>query len=554
MEGNEYFGILSATIQDWPFWTGFGTIALYSLSRFNEKYHGEEEVDPPLPNRCFTTRFRFYSTWLVYCLFFLIAYSLLIVFGSIPRFQDLLKELVGSVAQHGGGSETIGSPAWAAMVVMVVAPALKPVHLVDFNLRRWLLRFASIPMKVRSLADELVMCYASSANPAEAGDDVWQLSDESLWAADAALEALKQQLKSDHNPKADRYRAFFNEHDGVVTGIEQKAQILKARRDDVVALPAAEAESGVATSMLHEQLAAQVMRHARFLCCAVLNVEAGEYEAREHLRKAGDCDTLPPAPFRFRVHQAFLTSLVAFVACTLAGTIVHFVFGGPPQSLVEVVDKLAGWALWGAVTGVALMFTAILAAAVQFWLLDEERFHKGRQRSFGVKSTTTVCTLIGCAFLAALPLFVGELIDARIESRDVSALILLYGLVPAVATLAFIKLSRRPAILEGLMGALVDFVLIGSVGAVAVTVVHPVVVALKAVSTGEEVLLNQWLANSLESLPELAVVAFVVTGVFGAMHCRASRPYLGTAAPYAVEPLAESAERRPDDDLRPAAE
>ena len=97
------FTIFAATLQDASFWTGLVTVFAFAQGRFSEKHVDADNIDPPLPARYFTSRFRYVSASLVFSGCYVLCYVGLIVAGSFPGFQEFLKPLFGTVGASAGG-------------------------------------------------------------------------------------------------------------------------------------------------------------------------------------------------------------------------------------------------------------------------------------------------------------------------------------------------------------------------------------------------------------------------------------------------------------------
>jgi hypothetical protein len=111
----------SNIVAQWPFWTGLGSVMLFSLSRFNVTLPDIDELSPPLRPRSFTTAFRFWLASFVYIGCYSSLYLALLVVALVPELRDVLRGLSGS-------SDLIGTPAWAALLATAVLPALDQLH------------------------------------------------------------------------------------------------------------------------------------------------------------------------------------------------------------------------------------------------------------------------------------------------------------------------------------------------------------------------------------------------------------------------------------------
>ncbi len=222
-----------ATVQDISFWTGLATVFAFSQGRFSEKQGDEEETDPPLPNRYFTSRFRYYSSAALYSGVFVAIYCALIVVGSIPALQDDIKDIFGSLAGSAARSEDeVGTPAWAAMLIMVVAPTIPWVKRHEAALRLWLQEFSDIPFKARQLADEAIRTLLASMNAAGGLDAA---DEPALFELFARLEQLQARLGATGRPKPDQgYKRFFKEHGELLAKTKGKIKSMRAEFETLI--------------------------------------------------------------------------------------------------------------------------------------------------------------------------------------------------------------------------------------------------------------------------------------------------------------------------------
>lgn len=115
--GNDF--VLSVLLADPSFWIGLSAVWMFGWTRFNDRRWDEEEVDPRIPTRSFTTRFRYQLAALTYTGTHGLLFVALIVLGSFPFSRRLVVEFIGAIE-----GKDIGTPAWAAMAVTAVLPAL----------------------------------------------------------------------------------------------------------------------------------------------------------------------------------------------------------------------------------------------------------------------------------------------------------------------------------------------------------------------------------------------------------------------------------------------
>jgi hypothetical protein len=188
------------TLADVAFWIGLIATVIFACGRFNERQMDIRELDPPVLVRAFTTRFRYSIAAFAYAGVYAAIYVLLISIGAIPEFQQYLKEWIGTV-----GDEAIGTPAWAALATTALLPAIPVFRRMDEQLRLFLYDFASIPLKARNLAQEVVSGVHQKSRAA--GRD----------GAAATYETMREAIRmlSTFNRRAARgYMRFF--HDNVL--------------------------------------------------------------------------------------------------------------------------------------------------------------------------------------------------------------------------------------------------------------------------------------------------------------------------------------------------
>ena len=159
---NLVFGVLLA---DPSFWIGLTAVWMFGWTRFGDRRWDEDEVDPRIPTSSFTTRFRFLLAAFTYTGAYGLLYAVLIGCGSFEFTQEILKKYIGTI-----GDKQIGSPAWAAMAVTAVLPALPVFKRLDERLRAKFHNFASIPLKVRHLADEILGGLSQLLGVTDGGD------------------------------------------------------------------------------------------------------------------------------------------------------------------------------------------------------------------------------------------------------------------------------------------------------------------------------------------------------------------------------------------------
>jgi hypothetical protein len=449
--------ILTATVRDASFWTGLATVFVFSQGRFSEKQIDDENIDPPLPARCFTTRFRYYSSALVFAGVYVALFVCLIIIGSIPAFQDILKPLFGSLHDvpadvAGGGKQNIGTPAWAAMIVMVIAPTVPWINRSERLLRLWLQEFSDTPFKARGLADEIIQNLLVSTG---APPNLDHASEENLVALFGRLEELRHQLTSSGRWRRDQsYRDFYAQNGELLARTTDRFRALEweigtqANRKTRSSNNHHRRTWSAAAHPYRTQMATLVQRLGRLLACALLYSEIEEYAVRERLRHMSNMSNLAPATFRFTAAQVILA--IVFSAL-IAG------FSGPVSSLLnnkfimgaqldwdQMVEQIKIWAPISVVIAIAFTLPLLLVAAIRLYLIDI-RNQDCEDLNWDQTTVILLFAFIGCFGLATLP-SVAYLAYAYTVAPNVNqgylATGVLWALPPAIINTAFIHCSE----------------------------------------------------------------------------------------------------------------
>lgn len=519
------YAIVVATVQDISFWTGLLTVFAFSQGRFSEKQGDEEETDPPLPNRYFTSRYRYYSSAALYSGVFVGIYCALIVIGSVPALQDDLKQLFGSFTGSTSiGDEDIGTPAWAAMLVMVIAPTIPWIKKQEAALRLWLQEFSDIPFKARQLADETLRTLLASMEIADSIDDA---AEPALFELHARLEQLQTRLCATGRPKSDQnYKRFFKEHAELLAKTKNKIKSMRAEFDALQAAGkparahrrakhAAEGNGDKAEPMAYrEQLLVLVKRYARLLACAALWIEGEEYNVRQAFRGAPHLGDFRTAEFRFTKGQVFLGLFAVTLTALLVGTACDLLQAAimADEPVTRHYDQLIYRLGWGLTESFAFILPLLFAAAIRLYLIDR-RVHRGQALEWQTVAVALIMAFVACWGLAALPTVLVQTIRA-VQNGDALDLTfaMLLAAPPAIVNASFVILSGTRVNGSALRRALADFAsfsLIGGVSALLVFSIHK----LRAVQD-----YSFWQVY----LADIATIV-VVSGLFGALQCSISR-------------------------------
>ncbi len=514
-----------ATVQDISFWTGLATVFAFSQGRFSEKQGDEEETDPPLPNRYFTSRFRYYSSAALYSGVFVAIYCALIVVGSIPALQDDIKDIFGSLAGSAARSEDeVGTPAWAAMLIMVVAPTIPWVKRHEAALRLWLQEFSDIPFKARQLADEAIRTLLASMNAAGGLDAA---DEPALFELFARLEQLQARLGATGRPKPDQgYKRFFKEHGELLAKTKGKIKSMRAefetlreaarrptrahRRQRPVEAIAECAEPAA----FREGLVLLVKRYARLLICAALWIEGEEYNLREAVRGAPHLGAFGTAEFRFTKGQVFLgliavTAAGLFIGAACDIALMAILTDEPRATYFDTLDYRLGWAL---MESFAFLLPLLFAAAIRLYLIDR-RVHRGQPLEWQTVCVAIILAFGACWGLAALPTVLLQTIKGAQSGVALDlTFALLIAVPPAVVNASFVALSGARPNGSKRRRALLDFAAFGLIGGACALLVF----AFQQLRTGADYPFLEGYAADIATM-------FVISGLFGALHCSISR-------------------------------
>jgi hypothetical protein len=517
------------------FWTGLVTVFAFSQGRFAEKQVDVENIDPPLPARYFTSRFRYFSSALVFAGAYVILYVCLIVLGSLPALQDVLKPLFGSLTGSGAPagdtaqSADIGTPAWAAMVMMVIAPTVPWIKRIERSFRLWLQEFSDTPFKARGLADELIHSMLVSVGAPPRLEDA---SEAELAAAFERLSDLRQELTASGRNKSDQnYREFFAEQGEILT---TTVNLFRKVQDETVALPKgarrarasaqneAPARLVVSPTTHRMQMVILVRRFARLIACSLLYAESEEFAVRERLRTMPHLANFPRASFQFTIAQVFLALFMIALVTVVSGPVTSIITNLSSGAVVmpdQLIGQIGEWAARGVVLAIAFVLPLCLVAAIRLYLIDMALHGRGE---LGWHETLMMLLLafIGCYGLSALPLVAFEAYKAGNNFNSATLFTaLLWAVPPAIVNSALVKLSDIRWSGATARNALFDFVLFAAIGGAA-AILAAAGVALTYLQ-GARDFTGFTLLFSTE-IPFMFTVA-LVSGLNGALQSGASR-------------------------------
>lgn len=440
---NQY---LAQIIQTWglllgdvSFWIGLTAVVTFSWTRFNERQTDESEIDPPIPSRSFTTRFRYQLAAVTYAGSYGFVYVILIVLGTIPAFQGVLKDYIGAIE-----GKDIGTPAWAAMAVTAILPAFKIFRAADQRLRTVLQDFASIPLKARGLADELLQGLAATLATTE---DTEATGYPPLYRA--LLDCIDQ-LKTSPRLRARRaYTQFFAQYQSIQDNAEKSLE------------SSAVASGGPESLISGGQWKVLTNRIARLITCAILQVEADEFHARRVLRDELGISGVHPARWRFTLSQVVL-GIFTIVAAVVVGLVVSSLYSATTYQSTNVSSTLVlaiarQAVLIGLLAVPMFVLPLIFAAGVQMYLLDRQQLGNSLEwHELLLARVLTFCVAYGFALLPAL---IFAAIGAHIwDGGSVKILVWApWAIPPAAAATLFVVLSTVNPTGSRSANAAVDF-------------------------------------------------------------------------------------------------
>jgi hypothetical protein len=385
----------SDIVSQWPFWTGLGSVMLFSLSRFNVTLPDIDELSPPLRPRSFTTAFRFWLAAFVYIGCYSSLYLALVVIGLVPQLSQWLTGALG--AQN---PQSIGTPAWAALVATAVLPALPWISSIDASVRAHLQDFASIPGKARIIARE-VLAALNVPEPAAVGNNA---SLRRIGAAISAHRARFDQLwlvwpklkEIDDSLASRRFSGFFRENQKVMDGFKQEFS----------SGPANLKLLDPTSAMYLEQKFRQTLKKvARLMVCSMLEAESTEFRVREHWRSLGI--QIQPGGLDFQlkniITSLFGIAVAVLLACYLSAIVFHVVeVLSDNTSLVSPLSEMLSqnrflFLSWSAITVLIYLPPITIAAGTAMYLLD--RVSTGATLTFTDYATAAVLTFAASATL-----------------------------------------------------------------------------------------------------------------------------------------------------------
>lgn len=512
MDWNGFINVLGQSIGDSAFWVGFALVVVFALNRFAVSDSGPDESDPRVVARSFTTRFRYYLSAVAYVGCYEFAYGILVGIGSFPFLQDILKEWIGTLNFKGpdGNLVAIGTPAWAALAVTSILPAAPGFSGVDRKIRETLRDFASIPHKARALAREIVEQLSRPTAPGATGA-AGNEGDEARGKArqlDWIAKAVDKLQDGGSNPRnAPAYSGFFSTYGGALQHARRRKQKLEASLTDAEAkLP-----------LVIDELDGMVNSAARFLSCALLQIESSERDVRSTLRETLELRTLPVLEFDFNLKQIII-SLVAVMALTFLVGVATLKLALPESASLSVpmIGFIASWLPYSALM---LVPSFIFAAGVQLYFMDVRQY-RSKPAPLEDKLLALMSLFLLTFGIGILPPMLGMAWEQKIAGSNWVMQVLPFGLTPAVVALVFYFLTAHPLVRSGRGQGILDLAVFAVVAGGSTWFATHVAIDF-GLSIPEMSRVPEF-TNEI-ALSVFSVTAAVLVGVVGALQCHISR-------------------------------
>lgn len=488
------------------FWVGFGLVVFFALNRFAVSEACSDVVDPPVMARSFTTRFRYYLSATAYIGCYEFFFGLLVGIGSFPFLQGLLKEWIGSL-ELANGEAVIGTPAWAALVVTSVLPAAPGFRMIDKHVREALHRFASIPLKARALAAEILELVSRTEPKGDnaGGDNAARQQAGQLGWLYHAVEILQDGGENPRN--ASDYSQFFSRYGGVL----QQTRRRKEQLDESLV------QSENVVPVIANELNSQVNNAARFLSCALLQIEPSERAVRHTLRETLGLGELPKLEFDFNFKQIIIGLILILLLTFVIGVMtLGMVLPEGTRMSMPMIGFIAGWLPYAALM---LVPPFIFAAGVQLHFMDV-RQSRSQDAAFEDKLLALIGLFVGSFGIGILPPLAGMAMGAHIESNKWVMQVLPFGLTPACVGITFYLLATRSFLQSKWQAGILDFIVFAVVAGVCTWLSTYVATGfgLDIATAAQAPAFDN--AVALRVFP---VTAAVLVGVVGALQCSISR-------------------------------
>lgn len=415
------------------FWLIVGVVALLALQRFNTHRLPLQKFDPPLPNRYFTTTFRYSFASAVYALMLVTVFGIIVLSASIEGFLELVFQALAPLLNvfdlnlsqaKGLCNEQFGVlyPSLDVLNKLTVpvgadtpdvegvglAPLLQVVTLdqqiqgvlvlsftffvllgttgiatrLDQRLRDWLHGFASVPAKARMLADQIIAGVPLADNVEARYAELGKRFAANRWSDPRVFIALRRIVDDFLNDEAaafPNYNAFFRQTEANVLRLQERLDFLHKRitHDEST------------RDYYNREMKALVSDMAVLVACGILKNEQDEIGAARMLTRLGFSGIEKPR-FRFSPVHIAVGGLIVLILAGLNLAVVSIGVGyatGGGDLLKDgglttlfVAGSLMGLGHY-VISMLLYLLPLILAAGVQTYMSDREYYQlNGGQR------------------------------------------------------------------------------------------------------------------------------------------------------------------------------
>lgn len=483
------YGVFGANVTQPAFWAGTLFIAFFALTRFIGQSQPLAYFDPPIPNRHFTTRFRYYLAACVYVLFMVCVYSGLVFIQSFPDVIERLGPLIGPMEDVISARTGFAAVVVAALITVFILPVIGPLVAVDEKVRDLLHNFASLPEKAWMIASQIVE--GVDGRKFDDEDRVASLPrelllDDDAWSDPRVYLAIREKLDRliAQGPKGSpRYRRFFIRQRHHIDQLDEGFDILHGEFQF----------TATSRAFYEREMTKLVERISLLFACAVLKIEVDEFKAATLLKNRLNIRGVVVPQFRFTAVQVLwavgIIGVASVVGMALATFVLHEIETIASANAVrvegatgaatylsranlveayQVTSNMVTFALqWNVVTVTLYLLPLMLAVGVQLYITDRRLYGLGG--AFRERLLATIFTTVFAFLICAIPLLLAASLsspDAIEANQQINlGLILPWAFGPTAFATAFVFLSNRGLTKSRTFNALVDFTFLAIVTA-----------------------------------------------------------------------------------------
>ncbi|MEM9233002.1 MAG: hypothetical protein AAGA69_02035 [Pseudomonadota bacterium] len=502
--------VFSAVTSSGYFYALVAVIGWLAFRRFEATRLQVFQFDPPIPNRNYTTNFRYLFAGGVYVLLLL---GVFLAFVMIISVDDFLRVVVAGldrigldlvpasegVCLRGLDGETYllpteqqyydvravlhdQGPGWAMQeerfatledrlftvltgafgffIVLITLPFITPQ---DIRLRDWLHRFASVPVKARLVADQIVAGAPMAIDmPGRFARVPQTLIDNK--ASDIrtylGLRAIIEEMMEDISVRYPRYKSFFGEMAPNLQRIQERVDLL---HDNIEVTESSR-------RFYNAEMGGIIQQLALLMACSTLKNEADEFRAVQRLKGWGvDCIEAPR--FRFSGGLLGVGALVVVIAWFVSslGTglaVMADVSGSlPTERILGAAGAILGWGA-GQALGLVLsnIFPLVIAAGVGAYLADGVVARRGGRGGTETFSYALFAFLLSWGVVIVLFNIMAPSSSNPCVVEDTPlAVWALWSIPPAMLSALFVILTAGRPTGSATINVLIDFVITASV-------------------------------------------------------------------------------------------